>query len=121
MKKWNKVLNKWYHPNDGEVSSDDIIELSDSEYSDLMEEYNLGFKEFYVDDTNNLSVRDMVLPASSEVYESIESDMEARQQLQRTDWKVIRELERLYLADTDLHAEREALRTSITHSKLYED
>ena len=39
-----------------------------------------------------------------------ESNAEALQTLNSTDWKVIRELERLMLAGTELNAEREALR-----------
>lgn len=38
---------------------------------------------------------------------------EARAKLGSLDWKVIRELERLMLAGTDLNLEREALRVSI--------
>jgi len=39
-----------------------------------------------------------------------------RKQLEDTDWKVIRELERMYLSDTVLNTEREELRTSIVDS-----
>lgn len=39
---------------------------------------------------------------------------QSRKFLDSTDWKVIRELEKLYLADTELHAERQAIRDSIT-------
>lgn len=39
-----------------------------------------------------------------------------RKQLEDTDWKVIRELERMYLSDTALNTEREELRTSIVDS-----
>lgn len=38
---------------------------------------------------------------------------QARSDLSRLDWKVIRELERLYLAGTDLNVEREALRNKV--------
>jgi len=34
-------------------------------------------------------------------------------ELSRNDWKVIRELERLYLSDTDLNVERETLRSLV--------
>lgn len=37
----------------------------------------------------------------------------AKDALQKGDWKVIRELERLYLSGTALNTEREALRNSI--------
>lgn len=36
-----------------------------------------------------------------------------RRVLQETDWKVIRELERLYLSGTDLNIEREKLRAEV--------
>ena len=38
---------------------------------------------------------------------------QARYELSNTDWKVIRELEKLHLADTPLHISRQALRDSI--------
>ena len=41
------------------------------------------------------------------------ANAEAIQILNSTDWKVIRELERLMLAGTELNAEREALRASV--------
>jgi len=41
-------------------------------------------------------------------------DQQSRDFLASTDWKVIRELEKLYLSDTELHAERQAVRDSIT-------
>ena len=37
----------------------------------------------------------------------------ARDQLSNSDWKVIRELERLYLNDTELNTLRESLRNSV--------
>ena len=42
-----------------------------------------------------------------------QANAEAIQILNSTDWKVIRELERLMLAGTELNAEREALRASV--------
>lgn len=42
-----------------------------------------------------------------------QANAEARAKLGSLDWKVIRELERLMLAGTDLNLEREALRVSI--------
>lgn len=41
------------------------------------------------------------------------TNSEARQALIQGDWKVIRELERLLLKDTELNIEREALRASV--------
>ncbi len=38
---------------------------------------------------------------------------EARYKLNESDWKVIRELEKLYLADNPIHLERQALRDSV--------
>lgn len=42
-----------------------------------------------------------------------QANAEARAKLGSLDWKVIRELERLMLAGTDLNVEREALRASV--------
>lgn len=41
------------------------------------------------------------------------TNSEARQTLAQGDWKVIRELERLMLKNTELNTEREALRASV--------
>jgi hypothetical protein len=40
-------------------------------------------------------------------------NFEARQELAVSDWKVLRELERKYLKDTDLNIKREKLRASV--------
>lgn len=45
--------------------------------------------------------------------EQINLNQESLNSLNSTDWKVIRELERLYLKGTDLNIEREKLRESI--------
>ena len=42
-----------------------------------------------------------------------QANAEAIQSLSATDWKVIRELERLMLSGTELNLEREALRSSV--------
>ena len=48
-----------------------------------------------------------------EAEQLTQANAEAIQTLNSTDWKVIRELERLMLAGTELNAEREALRASV--------
>ena len=48
-----------------------------------------------------------------EAEQLAQSNAEAIQTLNSTDWKVIRELERLMLAGTELNAEREALREAV--------
>lgn len=50
-------------------------------------------------------------PTEAQLQE--QANAEARAKLNSLDWKVIRELERLMLAGTDLNLEREALRVSI--------
>ena len=58
-------------------------------------------------------------PILERTKEEIEAELqeqvnaEARAKLGSLDWKVIRELERLMLAGTDLNLEREELRASI--------
>ena len=50
-------------------------------------------------------------PTEAQLQE--QANAEARAKLNGLDWKVIRELERLMLAGTDLNLEREELRVSI--------
>ncbi len=50
-------------------------------------------------------------PTEAQLQE--QANAEARAKLDGLDWKVIRELERLMLAGTDLNLEREELRASI--------
>jgi hypothetical protein len=121
MKKWVISKNKWYHKNvDSTVESNDLIELNADEYEAIMNEYSLGCKEFY-SENGVLKVRDMDLPAPQEVYDNMKSDINAKAALASSDWKVIRELERLYLAGTDLNLERESLRNSITHDHIIDN
>ena len=57
-----------------------------------------------------------VIEINEEAIESeriAQSNVNAINTLNSTDWKVIRELERLMLGGTDLNLEREALRESI--------
>ena len=49
----------------------------------------------------------------TDVQLQAQANAEARAKLNGLDWKVIRELERLMLAGTDLNLEREELRESI--------
>ena len=53
--------------------------------------------------------------SDSEIAEQLQAqaNAEARAKLANLDWKVIRELERLMLAGTELNLEREALRESV--------
>ena len=71
---------------------------------------------------DNLITEDMVEISLEEIAElnkpteaqlQEKANAEARAKLGSLDWKVIRELERLMLAGTDLNLEREALRVSI--------
>ena len=54
-----------------------------------------------------------VLHLNTDKRRQANTNYNARDALQKGDWKVIRELERLYLSGTDLNTEREALRNSI--------
>lgn len=71
---------------------------------------------------DNLITSDMVAISLEEIAElnkpteeqsQVQANAEALNLLNSTDWKVIRELERLMLIGTDLNLEREALRESI--------
>lgn len=113
---WIISKAKWYHANDGDIPVEDLITLTDEEYSAIMAEYNKKGKEFYVEN-KTLKVRDMKT-YSQEFYDSQSKNSEALSQLNSSDWKVIRELERKYLAGTELNKEREALRKAINHFQL---
>ncbi len=71
---------------------------------------------------DHLITKDMVEISLEEIAElnkpteeqlQAQANAEARAMLNGSDWKVIRELERLMLTGTDLNLEREALRVSI--------
>lgn len=68
------------------------------------------YANYLWDETNQLVIVDEEADAV-EVQRNL--DKQSREFLNSTDWKVIRELERLYLSDTDLHAERQEVRDSI--------
>ena len=112
FKQWIISQNCWYHSRHGDVSESDLISLTEEEYNVLMEQYNQRGKKFAVENGKLVVVTaDGLL--SDEYYAQEQTNVEARQKLAELDWKVIRELERLYLTGTDLNAEREALRQSV--------
>lgn len=112
FKQWIISQNCWYHSRHGDVPATDLISLTEEEYNALMEQYNQRGKKFAVENGQLVVVSaDGLL--SDEYYAQQQTNADARQQLADLDWKVIRELERLYLSGTDLNAEREALRQSV--------
>jgi hypothetical protein len=115
--KWIISEACWYHSRFGDVDSSDLIEVSDEEYNSLMEQYKQKGKEFAVVD-GKLIVQDQTTSYSQEFYDQQEINSESLTALAASDWKVIRELERLYLSGTDLNKEREALRKSIQKVNL---
>lgn len=60
------------------------------------------------------TITDGILQINESEKNRDNTNARARKLLNEGDWKVIRELERLYLSGTDLNTEREALRSSIT-------
>lgn len=115
-KQWIISESCWRHARHGEVAEDDLISLTQDEYNTLMESYKVGGKEFVVLD-NKLTLRDQET-YSQEWLDQQETNSMALQNLNASDWKVVRELERIYLSGTDLNNEREALRDSIVHQAL---
>lgn len=112
FKQWIISQNCWYHSRHGEVAESDLISLTKEEYDALMEQYNQRGKKFAVENGQLVVVvADGML--SDEYYAQEQTNIDARQKLAELDWKVIRELERLYLSGTALNAEREALRQSV--------
>jgi hypothetical protein len=110
-KQWIITESCWRHTYHGDIAEDDLISLTKAEYSTLMESYKIGGKEFVVVG-DELTVRDQNIYAE-EWYNQQETNASALQGLTTTDWKVIRELEKLYLAGTDLHTERQTWRDSV--------
>lgn len=116
FKQWIISQNCWYHSRHGDVPESDLISLSEEEYNALMEQYNQRGKKFAVENGQLVVVvADGLL--SDEYYTQAHTNTDARQKLAELDWKVIRELERLYLAGTDLNVEREALRQSVINQE----
>lgn len=115
-KQWIISESCWRHARHGEIAEDNLISLTESEYTALMEDYKVGGKEFAVVD-GALTVHDQnAYP--QEWYDQQDTNIEALESLSKTDWKVIRELERLYLSNTGLHTERQAWRDSVLAQTL---
>ena len=73
-----------------------------------------SFNKIIVDgDTISFDKVDWRTTEEIEAEQLAQSNTEAIKTLNSTDWKVIRELERLMLAGTELNAEREALREAV--------
>lgn len=80
---------------------DTEIFISEYEHNDLQ-----GSGMYATITDGNLSIN-----KSKQAQES--TNARSKKKLANTDWKVIRELERLYLSGTDINTEREGLRNSI--------
>lgn len=120
MKKWIINQERWEAPFDaeqGNLEPDNVIEVTENEYERLQSEGNDGFR---IVANNGVLEIQPVLQYSSEIYEQLEANAENLQALQKSDWKVIRELERLYLQGTDLNIEREAHRSAIATTETPE-
>lgn len=76
-------------------------------------EFNTSLKEY--EPLIKQCQDNFIYPSEEEIklQEQANSNQESLNSLNSTDWKVIRELERLYLKGTDLNIERELLRESI--------
>lgn len=83
-------------------------EWFDIKFNSVLNEFQYEEKPIEVKEADNeLSEEELKAQLQEQV------NAEARAKLGSLDWKVIRELERLMLAGTDLNLEREALRESI--------
>lgn len=115
-KQWIITESCWRHTRHGDIAEDDLISLTKDEYNTLMESYKVGGKEFVVAG-GQLTVRDQNI-YTEEWYNQQDTNASALEGLIATDWKVIRELEKLYLSGTDLHTERQVWRDSVVAQTL---
>lgn len=102
----NKILG-WY--------SDDIhsdIPTPNIEVTDDVWQEALSINANCYED-GKFIVKDFRTDSEIEEQLQAQANAEAIQSLSATDWKVIRELERLMLSGTELNLEREALRSSV--------
>lgn len=82
-------------------------------------EHKDGFYIKFNIELNEFEYVEKIVQSAEESLELTTEDLKAQAnaeaifKLSITDWKVIRELERLMLAGTELNAEREALRASV--------
>ncbi len=117
MKKWIINQERWeavFDEEQGNVTPDNVIEVSEELYESLKLEGNNGSRIV----ANNGVLEIQPVPTYSEkTYNQLEANGENLEALQKSDWKVIRELERLYLQGTDLNAEREAYRAAIAEAE----
>lgn len=113
MKKWIIDKERWelgFDEEQGNITSDNVIEVSEEDYERLEAEGNNGNRIV----ANNGILEIQPVPAySEETYTQLEENVSSLEALQKSDWKVIRELERLYLQGTDINVERDAYRAAI--------
>lgn len=117
MNKWNIQANRFVIPAvDGELTSEQVIEITDEQFAVLKDGVASG-NEIYVDG-GMLKLRPVSTKYPQEFYDQQETNIDSRRLLSQTDWKVIRELERLYLAGTSLNLERDAARAAVVAQQL---
>ena len=93
------------------IESDSTIPHTDDKVAIFFQELPAGKQIKFTDDGLPVMV-DLIIPTQEEL-DVANKQSESLHLLQASDWKVIRELERLLLKDTELNIAREALRESI--------
>jgi hypothetical protein len=118
MYKWNIKDSRFsIQAIDKDLPASNFIEVSAEEYTTLSSKVAEGGYELFVDN-GVLTYRESNKSYSPEFYEIQDKAVESKRFLESSDWKVIRELERMYLKDTDLGKARDAARLNVVHQDI---
>jgi hypothetical protein len=118
MYKWNIKESRFSIPAiDKDLDESNFVEVSEEQYESLRAKVAEGGFELCVVD-GVLSYKENTKSYTEEFYTQQESNLESRTFLESTDWKVIKELERMYLKDTELGKAREAARSNIVKQEI---
>lgn len=118
MYKWNIKDSRFSIPEiDVGLDESNFIEVSQERYEELRLKIAEGGFELFVEN-GTLSYRESNKIYDQEFYTQQDTNIESRSFLKSTDWQVIRELERLYLKDTELGKAREAARVVVAKQEI---
>ena len=103
---------------DNEKDISDFIEISKEDREELLKELSTGGKELFFNGTALEVINQKTYPEEYIIQQELNFD--SLEELNKTDWQVIREIERVLLKNTELNILREKLRNSIVIQEVPE-
>ena len=103
---------------DNEKDVSDFIEISAADREELLKQLSTGGKELFFNGETLEVINQKTYPEEYKIQQEL--NFNSLEELNKTDWQVIREVERVLLKNTELNILREKLRNNIVIQEVPE-